>query len=156
MTTTRKIITLSLAGALALGAAPALAACSPQQLVQDTLQNAVKDATGVDVNVDANTLPKGFPAEVPTISGDITVSGSLGVGADKVWTVSITVPDLAAGYAEATSKLLGAGFTSDFDATADGSSTGIFSNATYTAMVTATNDGTDNTVTYVVSGKPAQ
>ena len=156
MIATRKIITLSLAGALVMGAAPALAACSPQQLVQDTLQGAVKDATGVDVTIDENTLPNGFPVEVPTVSGDISASGSLGVGADKVWTVSITVPDLAAGYAEATSKLLGAGFTSGFDATADGASTGIFSNATYTAIVTATNDGSDNKVTYVVSGKPAQ
>lgn len=156
MTTTRKIITLSLAGALILGAAPALAACSAPQLVQDAVQGAVEDATGVDVNLDSNTLPDGFPAEVPTISGDIKVSGSLGVGADKVWTVSIAVADLAAGYEDAKGKLLGAGFTSDFDASADGASSGIFSNATYTVMVTAANDGTDNSVTYVVSGKAAQ
>jgi hypothetical protein len=155
MATTRKIITLSLAVILLTGAVPALVACSAPQFVQDAVSGAVKDATGVDVNLDGNTLPDGFPTEVPTISGDIKVSGSLGVGADKVWTVSIAVADLAAGFEEATGKLLAAGFTSDFDASADGASTGIFTNATYTAMVTATNDGTNNTVTYVVSGKAA-
>ena len=156
MIRTRKIMTVAIAGVLVLGAAPALAACSAPQLVQDAVQGALEDATGVDVNLDGNTLPDGFPAEVPTISGDIKVSGSLGVGADKVWTVSIAVADLTAGFEDAKNKLVDAGFTSDFDASADGASTGIFTNATYTAIVTATKDGTNNTVTYVVSGKAAQ
>lgn len=156
MTRTRKLLTVSIASVLVLGIAPALVACSPQQLVQDAVENAVKDVTGIDVNIDGTTMPEGFPAEVPVISGDIGVSGSLGVGADQVWTVSFTVPDLAAAFEEATGKLLSAGFASDFDATVDGASTGSFSNASFTAIVTATSDGTSNTVTYVVASKPTQ
>ena len=156
MTTVRRMITLSIAGALVLGVTPALVACSPQQLVQDAVENAVKDATGIDVNIEGTSMPDGFPAEVPVISGDIGASGSLGLGADQIWTVSFTVPDLAAAYDEAKSKLLAAGFTSDFDATTDGVATGSFSNASFTAIVTATGDGTSNTVTYVVASKPTQ
>jgi hypothetical protein len=156
MTRTRKLLTVSIASVLVLGIAPALVACSPQQLVQDAVENAVKDVTGIDVNIDGKTMPEGFPAEVPVISGDIGVSGSLGVGAEQVWTVSFTVPDLAAAYKEATGKLLSSGFVSDFDATAEGASTGSFSNASFTAIVTATSDGTSNTLTYVVASKPTQ
>ena len=158
MTRTRKIMTAVIASALVLGVAPALAACSPQQLVQDAVENAVKDATGVDVdvNIDGTSLPEGFPAEITTVSGDIKTSGALGVGAERVWTVSVVVADLATGFEEATSKLVAAGFTSSFDAAADGAYTGIFSNASYTVMVTGVNDGTDNTVTYVVSSQAAQ
>jgi len=89
------------------------------------------------------------------VSGDIKTSGSLGVGADQAWTVSIVVADLAAGFDEATNKLVAVGFTSSFDAAADGAYTGIFSNATYSVMVTAVNDGTDNTVSYVVTSLAA-
>jgi len=156
MTRTRKIITAAIAVALVLGIAPSLAACSPLQLVQNAVENAVKDGTGVDVNIGGKTMPEGFPAEVPVISGDIGVSGSLGVGSDQIWTVSFTVPDLAVAYEEATGKLLSAGFSSDFDATAEGASTGSFSNASFTAIVTATSDGTIGTITYVVASKPTQ
>ena len=156
MTTVRRMITLSIAGSLVLGVTPSLVACSPQQLVQDAVENAVKDVTGIDVNIDGKTMPEGFPAEVPVISGEIGVSGSLGVGADQIWTVSFAVPDLAVAYDEAKSKLLAAGFASDFDATTDGVATGSFSNASFTALVTATSDGTSNTLTYVVESKPTQ
>lgn len=156
MTQSRKIITLSLTGALIVGALPALAACSPQQLVQNAVENAVEDATGVDINVDTNTLPDGFPAEVPTISGEIIVSGSLGSGPDTIWTVSIKVADASAGYEEAKGKLVSAGFTADFESAVDGASTGMFSNGTYSAMITAANDGTNTAVTYVVNAAAAQ
>jgi hypothetical protein len=156
MTPTRNVITLVLAGTLVVGAAFALTACSAPQLVQDAIRGAVKDATGVEVDLGGTALPDGFPVEVPIVFGDITASGSLGVGADKVWSVSVSVADLATGYEEAKARLLAAGFTADVDAGADGTSTGIFSNGVYTAIVTATNDGINNTVTYVVSGKPAQ
>jgi hypothetical protein len=154
----RKILTLALVGALTLGATPLLAACSPQQLVQDAVQNVVEDATGVDVdlNIDGKTLPDDFPAEVPLISGEITLSGALGTGGDKVWTVAISASDLAAGYDEAKSKLLGAGYAADFDLAQDGTYSGSFSNGSYYVLVTGANDGTNNLVSYVVSTQAAQ
>ncbi|MCF8540584.1 MAG: hypothetical protein K9H50_02325 [Aurantimicrobium sp.] len=154
----RKILTLALAGALTLGATPLLAACSPQQLAQDAVQNVVEDATGVDVdlNIDGKTLPDDFPAEVPMISGEITLSGSLGTGGDKVWTVAISASDLAASYDEAKSKMLGAGYTADFDLAQDGTYSGAFSNGSYSVIVTAANDGSNNVVSYVVSTQATQ
>jgi hypothetical protein len=158
MRSSRKVIALALAGALALGIAPLLAGCSPEQLVQDAVQNAVKDATGVDVdvNMDGKTLPDDFPAEVPVISGEITLSGSVGAGGEKVWTVVFRTSDLAAGYDEAKSKLTGAGYTADYDMAQDGAYTGMFSNGTYSVIVTSANDGSNDVVTYVVSAMAAQ
>jgi hypothetical protein len=156
MTRMQRLIAVASAGAVVLGILPALAACSPLHVVQNAVENAVKDGTGVDVSLGGEALPEGFPAEITTVSGDIKTSGSLGVGAERVWTVSIVVSDLAAGFEEAKSQLVAAGFTASFDAAADGAYTGIFSNATYTVMVTAVNDGTDNTVNYVVSSQAAQ
>jgi hypothetical protein len=154
MAATRKIFTLALSGVLVLGIAPALAACSPQQLVQDAVENAVKDATGLDVSVGGKTLPEGFPAEVATVSGEISLSGALGLGTEKVWTVGIIVADLTAGFEAAKSKLLDAGFTATA-AGAEGVNAGIFSNAAYSVLVTATETGTDKTLTYVVTSLTA-
>ena len=61
MATTRRIVTLALSGALTLGVAPTLAGCSAEQLVQDAVENAVNDATGLDVDLGARRCPKIFP-----------------------------------------------------------------------------------------------
>jgi hypothetical protein len=160
MTATRKIVTIALSGALMLGVAPGLVACSTAgQLVQDAVGgavgDAVKDATGLDVNLDGKTLPEGFPAEIAIVGGEISQSGALGLGTEKVWTVGVTVSDLTAGFEEAKTKLLDAGFTATA-AGAEGLNAGIFSNAAYSVLVTATEDATGKTVTYVVTSLTAQ
>ena len=156
MTATRKIVTLALSGALMLGVAPALVACSAaEQLVQDAVGDAVKDATGLDVNVGGKTLPEGFPAEIAIVSGEISLSGALGLGTEKVWTVGVIVADLTAGFDEAKTKLLDSGFTATA-AGAEGVNTGIFSNAAYSVLVTAAENGTEKTVTYVVTSLTPQ
>ena len=139
-----------------LGVAPGLVACSTAgQLVQDAVGDAVKDATGLDVNLGGKTLPEGFPAEIALVGGEIAQSGSLGLGTEHVWTVGVTVSDLTAGFEEAKTKLLDAGFTATA-AGADGLNAGIFSNAAYSVMLTATEDATGKTVTYVVTSLIAQ
>lgn len=156
MTATRKIVTLALSGALMLGVAPGLVACSTAgQLVQDAVGGAVKDATGLDVNLGGKTLPEGFPAEIAIVGGEVSQSGALGLGTEKVWTVGVTVSDLTAGFEEAKTKLLDAGFTATA-AGAEGLNAGIFSNAAYSVLVTATEDATGKTVTYVVTSLTAQ
>ena len=156
MTATRKIATLALGGALMLGVAPGLVACSTAgQLVQDAVGGAVKDATGLDVNLGGKTLPEGFPAEIALVGGEIAQSGSLGLGTEHVWTVGVTVSDLTAGFEEAKTKLLDAGFTATA-AGAEGLNAGLFSNAAYSVMLTATEDATGKTVTYVVTSLIAQ
>jgi hypothetical protein len=156
MTATRKIVTLALSGALMLGVAPGLVACSTAgQLVQDAVGGAVKDATGLDVDLGGKTLPEGFPAEIAIVGGEISQSGALGLGTEKVWTVGVTVSDLTAGFEEAKTKLLDAGFTATA-AGGEGLNAGIFSNAAYSVLVTATEDATGKTVTYVVTSLTAQ
>jgi len=160
MTATRRIATLALSGALMLGVAPGLVACSTAgQLVQDAVGgavgDAVKDATGLDVNLGGKTLPEGFPAEIAIVSGEVSQSGALGLGTEKVWTVGVTVSDLTAGFEEAKTKLLDAGFTATA-AGGEGLNAGIFSNAAYSVLVTATEDATGKTVTYVVTSLTAQ
>jgi hypothetical protein len=139
-----------------LGVAPGLVACSTAgQLVQDAVGTAVKDATGLDVNLGGKTLPEGFPAEIAIVSGEVSQSGALGLGTEKVWTVGVTVSDLTAGFEEAKTKLLDAGFAATA-AGVEGLNTGIFSNAAYSVLVTATEDATGKTVTYVVTSLIAQ
>jgi hypothetical protein len=65
------------------------------------------------------------------------------------------VSDLTAGFEEAKTKLLDAGFTATA-AGAEGLNAGIFSNAAYSVLVTATEDATGKTVTYVVTSLTAQ
>jgi len=150
MATTRRIVTLALSGALTLGVAPTLAGCSAEQLVQDAVENAVNDATGLDVDLGGKTLPEDFPTEVSIVSGEISLSGALGAGTEKVWTVGVLVADLAAGFDEAETKLRDAGFTA-METGTDVMNTGIFSNGAYSVLVTATENGTDKTVNYVVT-----
>jgi hypothetical protein len=155
MAATRKFVTLALSGALMLGVAPALVGCSAEQLVQDAVGNAIQDATGIDVNVGGKTLPEGFPAEVAIVNGEISLSGGLGLGAEKVWTVGVIVADLTAGFEEAKTKLLDAGFTATA-AGAEGVNSGLFSNAAYSVLLTAAENGTEKIVTYVVTSLTAQ
>ena len=156
MTATRKIVTLALGAALMLGVTPGLVACSTAGgLVQDAVGNAVKDATGLDVNLGGKALPEGFPAEIAIVSGEISQGGALGLGTEKVWTVGVTVSDLTAGFEEAKTKLLDAGFTATA-AGVEGMNTSIFSNAAYSVLVTATEIGTDKTIAYVVTSLTAQ
>lgn len=155
MATSRRIIASITAVALGCGALTVLSGCSPEQLIQDAVENAIQDQTGVDidVNTDASgsaTMPADWPAEVPVVSGNIMVAGSIGSGTDKTWTVQITVPDVASGYDEAKNLLLGAGFTASMDMTGDGTWTGMFDNGNYSVIVTGTDDGTDTYVGYLV------
>jgi hypothetical protein len=151
MTATRKILTLTLAGVLCVSATPLLVSCSPQQALQGVVSNAVKDASGIDVTLGGTTMPEEFPAEVPVIAGEIATGGSLGTSENKSWSVVIKVADLAAAFDEATGKLLAAGFTTDFDASAAGASTGVFSSAKYSVMLAATAIGSEKNVSYVVT-----
>jgi hypothetical protein len=126
-----------------------------QDAVGGAVGDAVKDATGLDVDLGGKTLPEGFPAEIAIVGGEISQSGALGLGTEKVWTVGVTVSDLTAGFEEAKTKLLDAGFTATA-AGGEGLNAGIFSNAAYSVLVTATEDATGKTVTYVVTSLTAQ
>ena len=152
MSTTRKVVSVSLALALGLGAAGFLTACSPQQMVQDAVENAVEDATGVDVNVDTGadgsvSMPSDFPPEVPVISGDLLTAGSFG----GMWTIVVKVGDVQAGYEDAKSKLEGAGYTSSMDMSSDGVYSALYGSDKYTVMLIAEDAGDGKVVSYTVT-----
>jgi len=103
---------------------------------------------GSDTSLDDyQGAPANFPTDVPLIEGDVAFGIDLGTG----WTVVIPVGDLAAGYADASTRLTSAGFAAQVDSTSAEGSIGVFTNDRYQINVTAsaTADYGD-AVTYVV------
>ncbi|WP_143034074.1 hypothetical protein [Paramicrobacterium humi] len=94
--------------ALCAAVLPAAAGCSLiEQTVTQSVQDAVKQATGGDVEL-SDGVPTGFPSdEVPIVAGDVR-GGTKGKGADTHWVVVVT-GSVTADSAE--DKLLAAGFT---------------------------------------------
>lgn len=92
-------------------------------------------------------MPDTFPTDLPVIDGDVVFGVDLGTG----WSIIVKCNDIVACYTSASSKLTGAGFSSDVSTTSDDGSFGSFSSAVYTVQVTAT-DSTDfgPSVQYVV------
>lgn len=152
MSTTRKVVSVSLAVALGLGAAGFLTACSPQQLVQDAVENAVEDATGVDVDVDTGadgsvSMPSDFPSDVPVISGNLVSAGSF----SGMWSITVQVNDVESAYNEAKSKLESAGFTSSMDIASDGTYSGAYGNAKYSVLLFGEDGSDGKIVSYTVA-----
>jgi hypothetical protein len=106
---------------------------------------------GVDLE-DFVTLPDSFPSgDVPIIDGGIAFAVDLGTG----WSVIIPVADIDASFADASQKLLGAGFENQIDSTtsADGSF-GVFTSDKYQINLTATDTADFGpAVSYVVVNK---
>ena len=114
------------------------------------------DDGNTDTETDAGTnsgldqyqgLPETFPTDIPLIEGDVAFGIDLGTG----WSVVIPVADLAAAYADASSKLTGAGFTAQVDQSSDEGSIGVFLSDKYQINVTSA-DSPDYgpSITYVV------
>ena len=103
-----RLATALVAGALLLGAVPALAGCS-------LVEGVIEQQTGGDLDLGGATVPADFPAEVPLAAGDvINGSAATGPGGERVWNVLMSVADAEA-PASIAAQLEGAGF-----ATAEG------------------------------------
>ncbi|MGN6426075.1 MAG: hypothetical protein ACTHMF_04580 [Leifsonia sp.] len=127
-----------LAGALAVGAAPALTGCS--------FQSAVKDVTGGNVDIGGSTVPADFPSEVPLYSGDVVFGAAVGSGDAKVWNVTVKVPGADA-YTDIAKQLTDAGFAGQFGAQGpNGGGTGTFSNDRYGVLVVVSDAGSNGWV----------
>lgn len=153
MITKRRIMAVSLAALIGLGITPMLTACNPGQVVADAAQKAVKDATGVDVNVDGggNSLPSNWPAAVPIIAGKISAAGSVSANGGTTWTATVGVSDLKSAYESAKAKLASAGFKTDSDTALEGNYIGNLSNGTYNVIISAVDTAGTKTVTYAVT-----
>ena len=97
-----KRVTIPIAIAIALLAAPVLAGCS--------VQNLVHDVTGGKVDVPGKSVPKDFPGAVPLASGEVLSGAGVGDSQSKIWNVTVRVSDKNA-IAAAQKAITAAGFS---------------------------------------------
>lgn len=115
---------------------PAISACS-----FNPIESAIESATGGNVDIGGTSVPDDFPAEVPLIDGEVVSAFGVGTEPDKIWTITITVPDASA-LDTIKADLEGAGFTSAVDDAAVGGITGgMYTNDSYGVLVVVAEDG---------------
>ena len=143
--------------ALSLGVALALSGCIANPLEQLTeglieggVEQIIEGQTGVDVDVNGNgaSLPNDWPAEVPTVDGEVGFS----VAANGTFTAALTVPNVAAAE-EPFTQLLDAGFTevSALDL-GNGAATRVYENGAYNVVVIiGSNDDGTAAVQYTIA-----
>jgi len=143
---------------LGLGLALTLSGCfaNPleqltQGLVEGGVEQIIEDQTGVDVNIDGAgsgaSLPDNWPADVPTVEGNVVFSAS----GDGIFSAAIAVADAAAAE-RAYTLLTDAGYTeTSFFDLGEGSSSRAFEGGAYTvSIITAVNEDGTATATYSV------
>ncbi len=142
--------------ALSVGLALTLSGCFANPLEQLTnglveggVEQIIEDQTGVDVDIDGTgaSLPDNWPADVPTVPGDVLFSAS----SEGTFNAAITVPNAAA-VEEAYTLLLDAGFTeiAALDL-GEGASSRAYENGSYTVgVVTGVNDDGTAIVQYSI------
>jgi hypothetical protein len=142
--------------ALGLGLTLTLTGCFANPLeglvdgvVEGGVEQIIEDQTGVDVDVNGSgaSLPDSWPAEVPTVDGEIIFSAA----SEGTFTAAINVADLAAAQG-AFDALLDAGFTQVAELSlGEGSESRVFENGTYNvALIIAQNDDGTGLVQYTV------
>lgn len=141
----RRLVASVLAACLLV--APALSACS-----FNPIESAIEGATGGNVDVGGTSVPDDFPAEIPLIDGDVVAAFGVGTAPDKVWTVTIAVPDASA-VDTIKAELEGAGFTANInDASLGGITGGMYTNENHGVLVVVAEDGNGGwTATYTVT-----
>jgi len=142
--------------ALSIGLALTLSGCfaNPldqltEGLVEGGVEQIIEDQTGVGVDIDGTgaSLPDSWPAEVPTVEGQVILAAA----ADGTFSAAITVSNIAAAQ-EAFTLLTDGGFTesSSFEL-GDGVSSKTFDNATYSVtVITGLNDDGTAIVQYAI------
>jgi len=122
------------AAALTLGVgAIALTGCvNPvEQLINNTVEDVVEGATGVDIDAGAGaSVPDGFPADIPLPSGSPLVA----LAVDGGYTVTYTLPSAADG--EAVIEQLKSRYTTDSESDFGGMKIWSFTGTDYTVGVT--------------------
>ncbi|MHA6669034.1 hypothetical protein ACX3O0_09210 [Homoserinimonas sp. A447] len=116
--------------------APAVSGCS-----FNPLESAIEGVTGGNVDVGGTSVPDDFPSEIPLIEGEVAAAFAVGKAPEKIWNVTIKVPDASA-LDTIKTQLEGAGFTNDVDDAAVGGITGgMYSNGNYAVLVVVAEDG---------------
>jgi hypothetical protein len=129
----RRRITVPVAIVLAISSVPLLTGC-----FGNPLQGAINAATGGKVGLGGGSIPADFPSAVPVYKGKVDSALGLGTGKDKVWNVTIELPNADA-YKDIKSELTGAGFKTDESGTiGDSGASLIADNKTYGVLVVVT------------------
>lgn len=151
-TNTRKFTTVTAALALAIGATFSLSGCfgNPlENLVQGGAGEIIKNATGADVDLGGQSIPKDFPTQVPVAEGEIELGGSITVDGNTVWTLRIKSKDPMI-FEKMQAKFLAAGFEEGFASQGQGSMGGYEGHGYNIVFNVDAIDG-DMGVTYVVT-----
>lgn len=154
MNTLRKRVVAPIAIALALAITPALSGC-----FANPIEGIIEGATGGDVDLGGNTIPEGFPTEVPVIDGEIQFGGSIAEGTSKVFNVTVKVSGDSPVDA-IKSDLEGAGFTTQTEFSGDPNEGGtlIYTSDAWGVLVVVGKDpnGSDWIVNYTVTSAEQQ
>ncbi|MBM7831320.1 hypothetical protein JOE59_002025 [Agromyces cerinus] len=119
---------------------------NPGDLVNQGVEDAIKDATGGDVSL-SGELPADFPASIALVDGEITfAAGSAG---SEGWIVIVS-SSAADPVADAAAKLEAAGFTEDTTLSGDNASAVVYSDGEYIVLLA----GDGEAVTYTVTQQP--
>lgn len=137
----------------ALGSLLLTSGCAPQEILDNAVEQAVEQETGVDVEL-GGSLPADWPQDVPVIEGNIFAAAKLGSGAESTWTAQIETDDVAVSYEAVKASLSDAGYELVFDYSSGGIYGGSFDNGTYSVTVASTEDSGQNYITYVVIASP--
>lgn len=148
--------TVPAVAALALGLSLTLSGCFANPLEQLTdglieggVEQIIEDQTGVSVDVDGSgaSLPDTWPADVPTLQGEVVFSAA----AEGVFTAAIKVGSLAEAEQSFT-DLTNAGYTQVSELQlGEGSSARVFENGTWNvALLVAENEDGTAQVQYTV------
>ncbi len=121
-------------------------------LIEGGVEQLIENETGVEVDLNGTgaSLPSSWPAEVPTLQGDVQFSAA----AEGSYTASILVGSLATAQ-QAFTDITDAGFTQTSELQlGEGAESRTFENDTYVVVVffTANDDGTA-TVQYQINAK---
>lgn len=153
MSTLSRRITVPVAIVLALAVTPALSGC-----FGNPIEQIVEGATGGEVDLGGNSVPEGFPSEVPLADGEVLFGAAVGNDDGRIWNVTIKVAGADALDA-IVAQLEGAGFTTTDGfggSTAEGGTAALESDA-YGVLVVVTQDGENGFVAnYTVTEKTAQ
>ncbi len=148
--------TVPAVAALALGVSLTLSGCFANPLEQLTdglieggVEQIIEDQTGVDVDVDGSgaSLPDSWPADVPTLQGEVVFSAA----AEGVFTAAITVGSIGEAQ-QAFTDLTDAGYTQASEIQlGEGSEARVFENGTWNvALIIAENEDGTAQVQYTV------
>lgn len=150
--TTKKFTTVTAAFALAIGATFSLSGCfgNPlEDLVQGGAGEIIKNATGADVDLGGQSIPKDFPSQIPVAEGEIEFGGSMKTDGTRIWTLRIKSNDPSV-FQKVQSQLLANGFEETF-VTEGESAMGGYDGHGYNLVFNVDNIDGEIGVTYVVT-----